>query len=168
MLAKLVSGTWKEGDGANEIFIDRDGERFKYILDYLRNDRVHLPDIPSQKALEADFDYFGIDADMSKISVMDDFSAIEELNLQILEHIKDIKEKKMRVAAIRESYRLANKFSRFAEGGHARLLIEEDINKKILSSCLLARGLHVIRFDMKKESGTHVLLCIPSMKSTWV
>ncbi|GAX22436.1 hypothetical protein FisN_14Hu050 [Fistulifera solaris] len=66
MLASLVSGRWKEGNGEDEIFIDRDGRRFGFLLNYLRSDRVYLSESSDQAALEDEFEYFGIDADMSK------------------------------------------------------------------------------------------------------
>ena len=49
MLARICSETWQEGvtsedtDGKGEIFIDRNGERFQYVLDYMRDDFVLLP-----------------------------------------------------------------------------------------------------------------------------
>lgn len=57
MLASLVSGKWKEGDGDKEIFIDRDGTRFKYILDYLRSDRLHVPHLSDRSTLKDEFDF---------------------------------------------------------------------------------------------------------------
>lgn len=161
MLASLVSGKWKEGEGEKEIFIEADGLRFKYILDYLRNDRACLPDLSNLSALKDDFDYFGIDADMSKISVVNDFTAIEELTLQISEHIAAIKHKSKRVDAIQESYRLAGSFSRSVgkSGGRVRIRFDEETDKELLRSCLQSRGLHVIRYET-----SFVTLCVPGMK----
>lgn len=74
MLRKITSDTWKkaaaatttnstsENDLANpEIFIDRNGERFQYVLDYMRDGKVSLPLSVPRALLIADIDYFAID-----------------------------------------------------------------------------------------------------------
>ncbi|CAB9519416.1 PotAssium voltage-gated channel [Seminavis robusta] len=40
MLARLVSETWQRDE--QEIFIDRSGLRFQYVLDYMRDKKVHV------------------------------------------------------------------------------------------------------------------------------
>jgi hypothetical protein len=64
MLRKISSDTWQEGatdKSTEEIFIDRNGERFQYVLDYLRDSCVELPMSIPKGQLVADLDYFGID-----------------------------------------------------------------------------------------------------------
>jgi hypothetical protein len=64
MLRKISSDTWQEGatdKSTEEIFIDRDGERFHYVLDYLRDSCVELPMSIPKGQLVADLDYFGIE-----------------------------------------------------------------------------------------------------------
>lgn len=64
VLATAASETWNNhGDNNNNncepIFIERDGKRFRYILDYMRDGKVHLPaNIPKQ-AFICDLDYLG-------------------------------------------------------------------------------------------------------------
>jgi hypothetical protein len=41
MLARMASKTWQT-DPEAAMFVDRDGERFRYILDYMRDGKVHL------------------------------------------------------------------------------------------------------------------------------
>lgn len=145
MLAILISGQWREGDVEDEIFIDRDGNRFKYILDYLRSDWVYVSDLSDQAALKDDFEFFGINADMSKVSVMGDFTAINELSEDIEKCEKTILEKKRKIAAIQESYRLANVFSKAASIGlFLQLDIVKDVDKELccvvicyLADCML-------------------------------
>ena len=43
------------------IFIDRDGGRFKYVLDWMRDNQVVIPVTVSKKALLNELRYFGFD-----------------------------------------------------------------------------------------------------------
>ena len=58
MLARLVSDTWLANPDAT-IFIDRDGERFKYVLDYLRYGKVSLPLTVPREMFLLDMEYYG-------------------------------------------------------------------------------------------------------------
>merc|ERR1711862_764691 len=58
MLRKITSDTWRKS--AKEIFIDRNGERFQYVLDYMRDNEVVLPLSVSRDHLITDMKYFGI------------------------------------------------------------------------------------------------------------
>jgi len=64
MLARLLDDTWRSGnddDSSNEtIFVDRNGERFQYVLDLLRDGRVFLPLTVSKEAFLVDLEYFGL------------------------------------------------------------------------------------------------------------
>ena len=63
MLARLVSDTWRSNgyDSEAEIFIDRDGYRFRFVLDYMRDHRIHLPLTASKTAVYQDLKYYGFD-----------------------------------------------------------------------------------------------------------
>jgi len=69
MLNKICSRTWVQADAetatvkeaAEEIFIDRNGERFQYILDYMRDSRVELPLSIPRSQFVMDMDYFNLD-----------------------------------------------------------------------------------------------------------
>lgn len=52
MLSAMVSGHWKESSPSDEIFIDRDGTHFRYILNYYRGGtkRSACCDAESQKS----------------------------------------------------------------------------------------------------------------------
>jgi hypothetical protein len=51
------------------LFIDRNSDRFQYILDYMRDDRqVSLPWTVSVSAFRQDLDYFGFDVNGKEIS----------------------------------------------------------------------------------------------------
>lgn len=58
MLARMASKTWQENQKA-VMFIERDSERFRYCLDYMRDGKVHLSPAVSKEALLADLEYFG-------------------------------------------------------------------------------------------------------------
>jgi len=60
MLARSASVQWQT-DPEVEIFIERNGDRFQYVLDYLRDDgRVFVPVTLAREALLADLHYYGI------------------------------------------------------------------------------------------------------------
>ena len=43
MLGRLVSDTWQKVDAESTIFIDRDGDIFGHILNYIRYGSIELP-----------------------------------------------------------------------------------------------------------------------------
>jgi hypothetical protein len=59
MLARLVSDTWQE-DPNKSVFIDRNGDTFSHILDYLRYGSIDLPITISKAMFLRDLDFFGI------------------------------------------------------------------------------------------------------------
>jgi hypothetical protein len=66
MLARMVSETWlteEDNERKDEpLFIDRDGERFRYVLDFMRDGpKVSLPVTVSKEGFIKDLDYFGFD-----------------------------------------------------------------------------------------------------------
>ncbi|GAX10775.1 hypothetical protein FisN_UnNu008 [Fistulifera solaris] len=170
MLASLISGKWKEGEGDVEIFIDRNGRRFEWVLDYLRSDRAYVPDLSDQLALKEELDYFGIAVDMSKVSVTDDFVTINELSQEIKVHKATIAQKEKRIAAIKESYRLAGEFADYSENEKlkVRLSVNKDVDTKMLRRCLLSRGLHVLRSGSKESGAPTLYLCVAGQKSKCV
>eukprot|EP00984_Skeletonema_dohrnii_P030832 scaffold22661_cov157-Skeletonema_dohrnii-CCMP3373.AAC.2 len=62
MLERLVSDTWqKDKDHTKPIFIDRDGDTFAYVLNYLRYGRVTLPGNVPEDMFLLDLDFYGIE-----------------------------------------------------------------------------------------------------------
>lgn len=59
MLANLVSDKWRFGK-QETIFIDRDGERFKYILDWYRDGKINVPKTVAIDAVRSDALFFGL------------------------------------------------------------------------------------------------------------
>ena len=69
MLARMVSEAWNSDDSGDEsdkdkkeLFIDRNGERFQYVLDYMRDGSdVSLPVLVSKEGFLKDLEYFGFE-----------------------------------------------------------------------------------------------------------
>ena len=59
MLARLVSDTWQE-DPHKPVFIDRNGDIFALVLDYLRYGSIVLPITISKEMFIRDLDFYGI------------------------------------------------------------------------------------------------------------
>ena len=68
VLAQIISEQWLSSPN-KEVFIERDGERFRFVLDYLKNDgHVFLPMTVPIPLLLADLTFYGIEnVDESKI-----------------------------------------------------------------------------------------------------
>jgi hypothetical protein len=60
MLARIASETWQK-DPTATIFINGDGERFRYVLDYLRTGSISLPITVSKPAILKDLEYYGFE-----------------------------------------------------------------------------------------------------------
>lgn len=72
MLARLVDKVWAQDDpDPNDAhFIDRNGDRFQYVLDYMRDGEVNLPMTVSKKAFLKEMEYYGFDnVDDSSIAI---------------------------------------------------------------------------------------------------
>jgi hypothetical protein len=67
MLARMISDTWQT-DPEVTLFIDRDSERFRFCLDYMRDGQVWLPLNVPLEALLHDLAFYGFeDVDPTKI-----------------------------------------------------------------------------------------------------
>lgn len=66
MLSKLISDRWMT-DPNSEVFIDRDGELFTHVLNYLRYGSIILPTNISIDTFIKDLDFYGIYAEKGTI-----------------------------------------------------------------------------------------------------
>ena len=159
-LASLVHA-WHAETCNDEMFIFRDGHMFAYVLDYLRSGRVHLPSSIPRTAMKAELDFFQIPADMNQISEDKDYFTIERLHREIKEQKTAVQEKKMELAAIVESYRLAYKCSEsILNDGNKTIttpFLTWGIDRKLLNECLHSRGLDAYGYQIE-ESGARVSL----------
>lgn len=114
MLAKKALKP-KQKSHENMIYIERDGERFRYCLDYLRDQKCNLPLTISRDALLDDLRYYGIqvkDKNTIKYTVVDlepriaessnSFGMIKDLNNQIESKRKDVKVQIMTLLILKE------------------------------------------------------------------
>ena len=60
MIAKSASEQW-QNDPQKEVFIDRDGAIFSFVLSYLRDGKVALPTTVRKVTLMDELDYYGVD-----------------------------------------------------------------------------------------------------------
>jgi len=60
MLTKSAAEQWHTNPNA-EIFIDRNGSRFQYVLDYLRDGIVHLPVFVTKASFLIDLQFYAVD-----------------------------------------------------------------------------------------------------------
>ena len=71
MLATMISDRWQHHDNDNDddtndgtttdkvLFIDRNGHRFQYVLDYMRDQHVHSPMGVTGASIRKELEYFG-------------------------------------------------------------------------------------------------------------
>ena len=73
-LATMINKRWKQHEedefdedkadrttNEDELFIDRNGHRFQYVLDYMRDRQVHLAAGSSCASIRKELEYFGFD-----------------------------------------------------------------------------------------------------------
>jgi hypothetical protein len=95
MLARLISEEWR-GDVIQEVFIDRDGTRFQYVLDYMRDQKVHLAMNVSKDSILMELEYFGfanVDGDSIDNRKLNNRQALEnilQVRNQFLERLTTI------------------------------------------------------------------------------
>jgi len=72
-LSALAYERWVE-DPEDEIFVDRDGIRFRYCLDYFRDGKVVIPRSETRESILNDLKYFGVASpDTDAIQYAEDF-----------------------------------------------------------------------------------------------
>ena len=68
MVARIASSQWL-AEPDSDIFIDRDGDLFRYVLNYLRDGEVCVPMTVPKNALINELHYFGIDITAGSVQV---------------------------------------------------------------------------------------------------
>lgn len=116
-----------------------------------------------RQALNKMFEYFDIDADMSKVSFKDGFASMKDCWDEIKKYELIVQRKKKKLAALKESYRLANEFSDRVEeqGFYLRHDINKNVDQYLLRGFLLSRGLNVVAYIIEFESGVHSVSICP-------
>ncbi|GAX22438.1 hypothetical protein FisN_14Hh052 [Fistulifera solaris] len=156
-LTSMIMEQWKDTNLDGYILIDRDGKMFEYVLDYLQTHTVFLPREVSRLALEREFEYYGIEADMTNVH-----------DLYGFEHLRMIKEEIGVQEAhldVLKSEAMAIQLSMFTELEYLRNIpsktecVNFDIpkeyssyNKALFKECLAARGLVYVRGTVNGKS----------------
>lgn len=82
MLAKMISEAWeKKNDEDTPLFIDRDGDIFSHVLNYLRYGSIDLPLCVPETMFQRELDYYGIipqDGTIKSMSYVEFVSASKE------------------------------------------------------------------------------------------
>mmetsp|Transcript_36927 Transcript_36927/g.62818 ORF Transcript_36927/g.62818 Transcript_36927/m.62818 type:complete len:202 (-) Transcript_36927:65-670(-) len=100
VLGKLVSDTWN-GDPAKAVFIDRSGDIFAHILEYLRYGSIELPITVPRSMFDRELDYYGITSVKTRISGQNFLpNIIGSFELQVIEAKKKLAEAEMRRDAV--------------------------------------------------------------------
>ncbi|KAL7524270.1 hypothetical protein ACHAXR_000503, partial [Thalassiosira sp. AJA248-18] len=78
MLGRLVSKTW-QGDPNEPVFIDRNGDLFAHVLDYLRYGCIDLPLSTPRSNFIRELDFYGIYCDATDIKQDSPAAKLEDL-----------------------------------------------------------------------------------------
>jgi len=130
----MTSEEWnnhKSTDDKEEIFIERNGLRFQYVLDYMRDTIVSLPLAIPRAQFILDLDYFNIDYEDSqiKLSVADPkdlFYHLESYREFFDSNKKDIDARFRKVAVEKVACELASEY--FERIGRPGCLLRNDNN----------------------------------------
>ncbi|GFH56362.1 hypothetical protein CTEN210_12838 [Chaetoceros tenuissimus] len=72
MLERSASKVWNEG--GNEEFIEGNGHRFQYVLDFMRHGKITLPNSDSSDAFLTEMEYYGIECNIERVNKCGDIS----------------------------------------------------------------------------------------------
>jgi hypothetical protein len=163
MLSSLISDQWKEGNTDEPIFIDRNGRLFEHVLDYLRASKVFLPSTVNIDAVKEEFEFYGIDADMSEVHEKYGHKYLHELNERIRVQEESLYALKAEAHAIQASMMVEHEFFKELETPYVPIpeeyrpkrhtrcidLPEEyrPFDKETLRTCLQQRGFKMNRAD---------------------
>ena len=122
MLARLISETWEGKDDKkrareeDEIFIDADGLQFRFVLEYMRHQKVDLPMGISTKSVLHNLQYFGFD------SIHPDSVTLASSNMEAARHMilcdKERKQKKKELSWTVDFSEIAHRFFKeFSQNG---------------------------------------------------
>mmetsp|Transcript_15380 Transcript_15380/g.33229 ORF Transcript_15380/g.33229 Transcript_15380/m.33229 type:complete len:250 (+) Transcript_15380:514-1263(+) len=126
-LSALAYERWVE-DPEDEIFVDRDGIRFRYCLDYFRDGKVVIPRSETRESILNDLKYFGVASpDTDAIQYAEDFDdGSKENNLPL-------KDNPPATQAIKFIFNLDNEVNR-CSSKHSSLVFVQAVVKYLLSS----------------------------------
>lgn len=139
-LANLVSNKWKEGNCGDPIFIDRDGDLFAFVLGYIRDGKIYLPDNMPLDAVTAEMEYYGIPFETTMMHRSRGLAELKELSTKLKKRQADVNEAAFKISCIQLSFRVADVAAKGLRHGapttRLRLLCEEPEIKKCLEGSI--------------------------------
>ena len=164
MLMRIASSEWQKDANAT-IFLNRDGNRFRYILDFIRDGEVHLPVTVSKAALLRDFEYFGftdVDEDniyeimdiprkalgnfyyRLRVHISEQFKEkLDEADKEIAHHRSCIKETELKRSCLIVAHACYVKFTPTSKGEKREIRLEPSSN--VVNSSGEKLGDHLVR-----------------------
>jgi hypothetical protein len=61
MIGRLISDTWHKSHHEDAIFIDRDGDIFNHVLNYMRYGSIELPAVVPKAMFQRELDFYGLE-----------------------------------------------------------------------------------------------------------
>ena len=120
MLAKNASKRWQE-DSMSEIFIERDGDLFRHVLNYLRDGRVVLPLTASREGLMLELQYYGLEG-VEKENIDDSLirgTQCAGVYFEIVQDLKrKIRENKRETATLKEKTKQSEEKTNILQFSH--------------------------------------------------
>mmetsp|Transcript_20028 Transcript_20028/g.41854 ORF Transcript_20028/g.41854 Transcript_20028/m.41854 type:complete len:220 (-) Transcript_20028:1029-1688(-) len=138
MLARMVSETWENAmEPDKTLFLERDGDRFRYVLDYMRDGKVFLPAPKiSKDALLLDLDYYGF-SNVSPRNIQVSFVFSE--SVQYLKSFeKDCQEQLSETKRIRFAHYCASKYRDSLGGLSVTVNNSDSADEEELEACATA------------------------------
>ena len=176
ILARMTSELWLGSVEAKDkpIFIERDGDRFRYCLDYMRDGWVSVPITISKDGIVKDLEYYGFEGvDPAAIELCG--TGREATGLFIIDVRSNLLDMRLRAVCIKVAYDCVN---RYLSNGRKRLTIYlepfqelfkyknwfnnkgwEEKRKDFLNEALAEFGLHTksVVYDQDREA-LHITL----------
>jgi hypothetical protein len=103
MLAKMISKKWHKGINEEPLFIDRDGERFRFILDWYRDSRIIEPRTIGIEAIKSDALFFGLPVD----AIIEETQSVYDYASSLSENVQRLRRLRLNLAEVK-SKNLAN------------------------------------------------------------
>jgi hypothetical protein len=137
-LGRMISDMWQQ-DPDVVIFIDRDGENFRHVLQYLRNGHVSLPLSISKSAFLQDMDFYGISMPVGSITddTVDDSKANYQAARRLITLGQECNAKAGELMAERECLLVAYEcFKEYVRTGSLSVTIKDpEINPMATNVC---------------------------------
>eukprot|EP00586_Coscinodiscus_wailesii_P017900 CAMPEP_0172512022 /NCGR_PEP_ID=MMETSP1066-20121228/241077_1 /TAXON_ID=671091 /ORGANISM="Coscinodiscus wailesii, Strain CCMP2513" /LENGTH=244 /DNA_ID=CAMNT_0013291635 /DNA_START=85 /DNA_END=819 /DNA_ORIENTATION=+ len=160
MLSRLISETWcgeyninnknsnNNSESSRGIYIDRDPDRFAFVLDYLRYGEVLLPDVISFQGFMMDMDFYGVEVLAGTVGREIEYPASRAQELK--RSIRQSKDKRHRLENEKEHMVFAAKlFIEYVKGENMKssIFVESEdyppyFRQDLLNQYLSVYGLH--------------------------